>query len=269
MVIDNQPPADLRTDQPHTARVYDYILGGKDNYEADRAAGEAVKTLWPTVTIATRANREFMHRATRYLALRGVTQFLDIGSGIPTRPNLHEVAQTITPEARVVYVDNDPIVLAQAAPLLAGTPDGRTAYIPADVTTPRAILDAPQLHDILDLSQPLALSLIGLLPFIPDDRQAYEMVATLVEALAPGSYLVMSHITPDFDPTAIAAATRLYHDSSLPMRTRSRAEFARFFEGLELLEPGIVSAQRWRRDDDKLSAGSDAQVSVYAGVARK
>ena len=267
MVYDHA--VDLRTDRPYTARVYDYILGGNHNYPADREAGEAVRKLWPAVSVATRANREFMHRATRYLAAHGVTQFLDIGSGIPTRPNLHEVAQEIAPQSRVAYVDNDPIVLAEAAPLLAGTAAGRTAYIPADATAPDTILNSSQLHQTLDLSRPLALSMVGLLPFIPDEQRPYDMVAALVKAVVPGSYLVMSHITADFDPVAIAEVTRVYHDGGLPLRPRSRAEFARFFHGLELLDPGIVPAQRWRRDDSESDAGSDAQVSVYAAVARK
>lgn len=262
-------PVDLHTDQPHTARVYDYFLGGKDNYDADREAGEAVKGQWPGAVVAARVNRDFMHRATRHLARSGITQFLDIGTGIPTAPNLHQVAQEVNPEVRVVYVDNDPLVLSHARALLTGTREGRTEYVQADVRTPEAILDAAALAQTLDLARPVALSLVALLHFVTDADDAHGIVRMLVDAVAPGSYLVLSHVTPDFDPAAIESLTRIYHGAGLPLQPRSRDEFAQFFEGLELLDPGVVPAPRWRPDGIAPPAGRDAEASLYAAVARK
>jgi hypothetical protein len=166
-------------------------------------------------------------------------------------------------------VDNDPIVLAHARALLVSSPLGHTVYIPADVTTPQAILGSPELRDTLDLSRPVALSLVALLHFVPDGLDPYGIVTTLVDALAPGSYLVMSHVTPDFDPESIAALTRVYHESGLPLRARTRAEFARFFDGLELIDPGIESVHRWRSIGVVPPDIWDAQASVYGAVARK
>ena len=264
----DSPSLDLRTDLPHSARMYDYFLGGKDNYAADREAAEQVKQQWPTVVVATRVNREFMRRATRFLARQGVRQFLDIGTGIPTRPNLHEIAQQVDPTARVVYVDNDPIVLTHARALLVSTAQGRTDYIQADARSPQSILDSPQLGEVLDLSQPVALSLIALLHFIPDDQNPHEIIATLADALAPGSYLVLSHVSSDFDPPAIRELTRIYNEQGVPLQARSREEFHQLFQGRELLEPGVVSAHRWKPDDIEPPASLDAQASLYAAVAR-
>ncbi|WP_308162886.1 SAM-dependent methyltransferase [Nocardia alni] len=264
----DSPPLHLRTDLPHSARMYDYFLGGKDNYEADREAAESVKQKWPTVVVATRVNREFMHRVTRFLAQRGVRQFLDIGTGIPTQPNLHEIAQQVDPTARVVYVDNDPIVLTHARALLVSTPQGRTDYIQADARSPQSILDSPRLAQILDLSQPVALSLIALLHFITDDQDPHQIIATLLDALAPGSYLVLSHVSSDFDPPAIRELTRIYNEQGVPLQARSREEFHQLFQGRELLDPGIVPAHRWKPDGVELPASVDAQASLYAAVAR-
>jgi hypothetical protein len=249
--------------------MYDYFLGGKDNYEADREAAELVKRQWPGVVLATRVNREFMHRATRFLARQGVRQFLDVGTGIPTKPNLHEIAQQVQPAARVVYVDNDPIVLAHARALLVGSEDGRTAYLHADARSPRSIVDDPQLRDVLDLSEPVALSLIALLHFVTDDEDPHGIVATLLDALAPGSYLVMTHVSGDFDPPSIAELTRIYNERGVPLQARSRAEFRELFQGCELLEPGIVPVHRWKPEGIEPPASWDARASVYAAVARK
>jgi SAM-dependent methyltransferase len=269
-VINGDGPIELRQDVPHTARMYDYYLGGKDNYEADRAAAEKVLQVWPGVRLAARKNREFMHRAVTYLAgEQGVTQFLDIGTGIPTRPNLHQVAQGVDPHARVVYVDHDPIVLAHARALLVGTPEGRTEYIDADVTEPRAILTAPKLHATLDLSRPVALSLLALLHFVPDSLDAYGIVATLLEPLASGSYLLLSHVTPDFDPAGVARAEEIYRQSGVEAQARTYAEFGKFFEGLELVEPGIVPPHRWRWHGVPASEDMDVAVTAYVAVARK
>ncbi|MFD8590054.1 SAM-dependent methyltransferase [Streptomyces sp. NPDC059637] len=264
-------PVDLRTDRPHSARMYDCYLGGKTNYPADREAVGKVLAANPTVIIAARANRAWMNRVVRYLAEReGVRQFLDIGTGIPTSPNLHEIVQGVAPEARVVYADNDPIVLAHAQALLRSTPEGRTAYLDADVRDPRRILTAPELLRTLDLDRPVALSMAALLHFVPDDQGAQDIVKTLVDALAPGSFLVLSHATGDFAPEEWARTVETYRASGTDAQVRSREEVARFFDGLELLEPGVVMPHQWRLDVDASPLVlQDAEVSGWVGVARK
>lgn len=268
------PERDLGLDRHHSARIYDYFLGGKTNYPPDREVGDKLLAAFPGFRTAARANRAFMHRAARYLAERGVHQFLDVGTGIPTSPNLHEVVQRIAPEARVVYADNDPIVLAHARALLNGTPEGRTAYVEADVTDPRAILDAPQLHDTLDMSRPVALSVVGLFHYITDEQEPYRLVRTLLDALAPGSFLVFTHCTPDFAPEQWKSAIEIYKADGGNAQVRSREEIARFFEGLDLVEPGLEVPHRWHPDEDTsrlVSIGEldDAAVSLWAGVAVK
>ncbi|MET7763989.1 SAM-dependent methyltransferase [Streptomyces sp. NPDC005393] len=270
------PNSPLNQGRPHSARMYDYFLGGKDNYLADRQAAAKVLTLWPGVMIAARTNRAFMQRAIRFLAAeRGIRQFLDIGTGIPTRPNLHEVAQSVAPESRVVYADNDPIVLAHAQHLLSSHPQGRTAYVNANVAEPKTVLTSPELTEVLDLSRPVALSLCALLHFVPDEWDPYGIVGQLVDALAPGSYLVLSHITPDFDPEATQRTVQIYHSGGIQGKIRSRAEVERFFTGLEMVEPGLVVPHRWHIDQDTTDARvrtgdvTDAEVSFWAGVARK
>lgn len=271
---EHEPLSDrIRQDVPHSARMYDYFLGGKDNYAVDRQAAERVLKEFPSMRVAVRANRAFMHRATRALAERGLRQWLDIGTGIPTSPNLHEVAQSVAPEARVVYADNDPSVLAQSRALMTSTPQGRTAYIHADVREPDAILSAPQLARTLDLGQPVALSMVALLHFIPDIEEARGIVGRLLKPLPAGSALVLSHATAELDPEGAPRVQQIYNQVGTTLQLRSSAEFAAFFEGLELLEPGIVTAHRWRPESegaDELVAGAtDAQVSFYAGVGIK
>jgi hypothetical protein len=249
--------------------MYDYMLGGKDNFDVDRAAVAQLEQLLPSVRRAARTNRDFMVRAARFLAQSGIRQFLDIGTGIPTEPNLHQTVQQIAPAARVVYVDNDPVVLAHARALLVGTPQGRTAYLPADVRDPAAILDAPDVRKTLDMTRPVAWSLIALMHFVGNDEDPYGIVATLVDALAPGSYLVMTHITGDFTPDIADRAVRVYRDGGITFQLRSRAEFARFFAGLDVVEPGIEVPHRWRPDGIVPPRSRDAQMVGYAGVARK
>lgn len=270
------PSSPLNQGKPHSARMYDYFLGGKDNYVADRQAAAKVLTMWPGVMIAARTNRAFMHRAVRYLAAeRGIRQFLDIGTGIPTSPNLHEVAQSIAPEARIVYADNDPIVLAHAQTLLSSASQGRTAYVDANVAEPETILSAPELTEVLDLSQPVALSLCALLHFVPDEWDPYGIVQRLLEPLAPGSYLVLSHITPDFDPEATQRTVQIYHSGGIQGKIRTKAEVERFFTGLELVEPGIEVPHRWHPElaapDTGANTGdvTDEEVSFWVGVGRK
>jgi hypothetical protein len=266
------PPIDLRTDLPHPARVYDYLLGGKDNFPADQAAAQQGLQANPNSRIPPRENRAFLRRAVRYLARdAGIRQFLDIGTGIPTSPNVHEVAQSVDPAARIVYVDNDPIVLAHARALLTSTPEGRTDYIDADLRDVDAILSSPSLLQTLDLDQPVALLLIAIMHFVPDSNDPYSIANRLLEALPSGSYLALSHLTGDFDPEAWEGVAAVYRKSGVIMQVRSRPEIVRFFDGLELVEPGVVSLPRWRPDPgaDQADQPSDAAVSVYGGVARK
>jgi hypothetical protein len=269
----DREPVDLRTDVPHPARVYDYLLGGKDNFAADRAAAEQGMKVNPAGRTPPRENRAFLQRAVRYLAKEaGIRQFLDIGTGIPTSPNVHQVAQAVAPEARVVYVDNDPIVLAHARALMAGTAEGKTDYVDADLREIDNFLDSPRLRETLDLSQPVGLLLIAIMHFVPDSEEPYRLATRLLDALPSGSYLALSHLTGDFDPDAWEAVAAIYRKTGVSMRVRSRAEIERFFDGLELVEPGLVVLPRWRPDGsgaDEASQPSDAVVAVYGGVARK
>ena len=262
---------DLQTGQPHPARVYDYLLGGKDNFAADRAAAEAGLRANPNSRIPPRANRAFLGRAVRYLAGEaGISQFLDIGTGIPTSPNVHEIAQGIEPRARIVYVDNDPIVLAQARALLTTGPEGRTAYIDADLRDIDAILGSADLQRTLDLSKPVGLLLIAVMHFIPDEDDPWALAARLLAALPSGSYLALSHLTGDFDPAAWAGVVAVYRRSGVTMKVRPKPDIERFFAGLDLIDPGVVSLPRWRPDPSDVGRPpSDAAVSVYGGVARK
>jgi hypothetical protein len=264
-------PVDLQTDQPHPARVYDYLLGGKDNFAADRAAAEAGLRANPNSRIPPRENRAFLGRAVRYLAGEaGISQFLDIGTGIPTSPNVHEVAQAAEPQARIVYVDNDPIVLTQARALLTTGPQGRTAYIDADLRDIDAILGSPDLQRTLDLSRPVGLLLLAVMHFIPDEDDPWALAARLLAALPSGSYLALSHLTGDFDPAAWAGVVAVYRRSGVTMQVRPKPDVERFFGGLDLIDPGVVSLPQWRPDPSDVGRPpSDAAVSVYGGVARK
>lgn len=265
------PDDEIDTSRPHPARVYDYWLNGQNHYEVDAAAAEEVVRVWPGVVLGARLNREFMHRVTRWLVREaGVRQFLDIGSGIPTEPNLHQVAQALAPETRVLYADNDPVVLQHAQALLSSTPEGRTACVRADFTDPDSILGAPELRETLDLERPVALSLIALLHFITDERGAYELVKRFMDALPPGSYLVLSHATADFDPDLLTRVAEAYQSKVAEGQIRSSCEVSRFFDGLEPVDPGVVVAHRWRPEpQDPHADVTDAEFPVYGGVARK
>ncbi|CAM3682772.1 SAM-dependent methyltransferase [Streptomyces albus] len=262
------------TDQPHSARMYDYFLGGKTNYEVDRKAAAVALGALPNIMVAARQNREFMHRAVRLLAREhGLTQFLDIGTGIPTGPNLHQVAQRERPEARVVYSDNDPIVLTYARALMSSTPEGATDYIEADVRQPHVILEHARRR--LDFTRPVALSLVALLHFVPDEDGPHALVRELLAPLPPGSALVLSHGTADLEPDAEEVA-RIYRERGITLHVRTRAAVERFFDGLRLVEPGIVASCDWRPEyigEDDLPAlpGSvtPEQSCVWAGVALK
>jgi len=261
--------AELRTDVAHSARIYDYLLGGKDNFAADRQAAEAIVAATPNMPVSMRANRNFMARVVHVIAAElGIRQFLDVGTGLPTTPNLHEVAQRVAPESRVVYVDNDPIVLVHARALLTSTPQGRTTYIDADLRHPEAILAAPQLTDTLDLSQPVAVSLIAVLQFVQDDAEAHAIIDRLLEPFPAGSVLALSAVTIDTAPAVARGATAQYRASGIPVRARTLAETTDLFRGLDLVDPGVVLVHRWRPDDEA-AALDDSQVFMYGGVAIK
>ncbi|MGI5128101.1 SAM-dependent methyltransferase [Pseudonocardia sp. CA-107938] len=262
---------DLRTDVPHPARVYDYLLGGKTNYAADRAAAEAGMAANPDSLVPPRTNRAFLRRVVTYLAQEaGIRQFLDIGTGIPTEPNVHQVAQAAAPDARVVYVDNDPIVLAHARALLTSSAEGRTAYVSADLRDPEQILTSPQVRDVLDMERPVALLLIAILHFVGDADDPYGITRRLIDALPSGSYVALSHLTGDFVPEKWAGVEAVYRKQGVTMQVRPKAAIARFLDGLDLVEPGLDVITRWRPEPADIAGGaSDAAVSVYGAVARK
>ncbi|MEV8503853.1 SAM-dependent methyltransferase [Actinoplanes sp. NPDC051475] len=258
----------LDTGRPHPARVYDYLLGGKDNFAADRAAAEQGLTVNPDAATAPLQNRAFLRRAVRFLAAEaGVGQFLDIGTGLPTSPNVHEVAQAADPSARIVYVDNDPIVLTHARALLTSSPQGRTAYVDGDLRDVGEILRAPELAGTLDLGRPVAVLLLAILHFFDDDADPYTIVGRLMDALPSGSYLVVSHITADYNPTSWARFSEIMRRQGITTRLRNQPEVGRFFAGLELAEPGVVPILRWRPEGEEPL--TDAQAALYGGVARK
>jgi hypothetical protein len=256
----------LDTGSVHPARRYNYWLGGKDNFAADRESGDAIVATFPTIRLSVRENRKFLRRTVEYLAREaGIRQFLDVGTGLPTADNTHEVAQRIWPDARIVYVDNDPIVLVHARALLTSAPEGATAYIDADVREPEKILDAPELRDTLDLSEPVGLVMLAVLHFVRDHENPYGVVRTLVEAMPSGSYLVMSHAT--YDLVEPATVERLERISAGQWRSRTRDEVARFFEGLELVEPGVVPIGDWRPEPGT-PRPDPAEIVTYGAVAR-
>ena len=232
----------------HPARVYDYWLGGTNNFAADREAAERVLAATPGLRARVRANRAFLVRVVRYLAAEaGIRQFLDIGTGIPSANNTHEVAQAAAPDSRVVYVDNDPIVLVHARELLASSPQGATQYVEGDLRDPAAILEAAS--RTLDFTRPTALMLLGVLHLIGDSEDPYRIVAGLMDALPPGSYLAISHPASDIHAAAQAEAQKRYNERvATPQTLRNRAEVMRFFDGLDLVPPGVVYVHVWRLD---------------------
>jgi hypothetical protein len=258
------------TSVAHPARRYNYWLGGKDNFAADRESGDAIAAAFPAVRIAAIENRRFLRRAVTFLAGEaGIRQFLDIGTGIPSADNTHQVAQAIAPSSRIVYVDNDPIVLAHARALLTSSPEGATAYLDADLRAPGKILSDPALRRILDLSQPVALMLISILQFIMDSEDPYGIVRELAGALPPGSYLAISHPTYDYmPPETIAKLDATNAARGVVFRPRSREEFARFFPGLEQVPPGIQPVTGWRAEDEEQPRPSAAETAVYGATAR-
>ncbi len=247
--------------------IYDYWLGGKDNFEADRIAGEETIAAWPAIRASARANRAFLARTVRYLAAEaGIRQFLDIGTGLPTASNTHEVAQAVAPECRIVYVDNDPLVLSHARALLASGPEGVTAYLDADLRDTAVILE--KAAETLDFTQPVAIMLLAILHYIPDLGEAQQIVAHLVSGVPPGSYLAISHCASDIDPVAMAEMIRRMNEHLAEGNHvgRTREEVTRFFDGLDLVDPGVQMVTKWRPASEMEASGP---TSLWGGVARK
>jgi O-methyltransferase involved in polyketide biosynthesis len=261
---------EIDTSRPDPARIYDYVLGGKNHFAADREVADRVLAGVPAVRIAARENRAFLGRAVRYLAAeRGIRQFLDIGAGLPAAGNVHEVAQRTAPESRVVYVDRDPMVIAHARALLTSRPEGRAGYVQADLRDPEAILGDPVTRETIDFNQPVALILAAVLHHVQDEDDPGKIVAALVDALPLGSFVVASHATGEHDRAGWAAVERGYRAAGMPAQLRDSDEFARLaFAGLEMVPPGVVPVSEWRPD----SGGprpAPAEVSVYGGAACK
>jgi hypothetical protein len=263
----NNLPPEIDTTVAHAARVYDYWLGGKDNFAADRALGDAMVQAIPTLPAMARANREFLGRAVRYLAAEaGVRQFLDIGTGIPTAGNVHEVAQEVAPDCRVLYVDHDPIVLAHARALMTSTSQGKTEFMLAEFSEPESILENPALASTLEMDKPVALMLVAILMYFHDSDGVYDLVKTLVDALPSGSYVTITHPTADFNPRAVEGAVAAATAAGITLVPRSKAEVERFFAGLELVDPGVVPVLDWHPDEEPANPNA---AWYWSGMARK
>ncbi|MFI7500170.1 SAM-dependent methyltransferase [Streptomyces sp. NPDC049687] len=264
---DGGPVLKIDTSKPHPARMYDYFLGGKDNYEVDQEAAERFIKAAPEVRAAVRANRAFMHRAVRHVVEEGgIRQILDIGTGLPTEPNVHQTARAIAPGTAVAYVDNDPIVSAHSRTLLDDD-DTNTSVVLADLRDPRAVLDHPDVRRVIDFDQPVALLLVAVLHFITEAEEPDAVVATLLDALPTGSYLILSHATVDIHGDGRAEAVKVYNSATASMNPRNRARVLDFFGDLTLLDPGLVLVPHWRPDvpvDPDLPP-----IGFYGGVARK
>ena len=262
------PPVELDTTVSHSARIWNYWLGGKDNYAVDREAGDKVAAMLPSIVAQARADRAFLGRAIRYLAgEEGIRQFLDIGTGLPTADNTHQVAQRVAPESRIVYADNDPLVLAHARALLTSAPEGACDYIDGDLRDPDDIL--AKAARTLDFTQPVGLMLLGILHHLPDADEPYLIVARLVSALAPGSFVAVNHSTSAVHGAAMEEAVAHWNRVGTPSMTlRTPEQITRFFDGLDLLPPGVISCSRWRPDLTP-AGGQPPEVDEFCGVARK
>ncbi|MEU9975350.1 SAM-dependent methyltransferase [Streptomyces sp. NPDC051014] len=263
MTQDGTRPVEIDTSKPHPARIYDYLLGGKDNYEVDRQAGDQLAAVAPEVWISVRANRGFLQRAVRHVIDSGVRQILDVGTGLPTSPNVHEIAQEAEADVRVAYVDNDPIVKAHADALLNRA--GTTSIVLADLRDPKSVVEHPEVRRIIDFDQPVALFLVAILHFIRDAEEPERIVATLRDALPAGSFLVLSHATDDFAERSAAQA--IYNNATASMNLRPRARVEQFFEGFELVEPGLVQVPFWR--PESTPPEGSAQIGFYGAVGVK
>ncbi len=269
MCTDRWAAPDVPLDKPSVARMYDYYLGGFHNFAIDRQAADAIARLHPDVALVMRANRAFLRRAVQFLIAQGIDQFLDIGSGIPTVGNVHEVAQRANPAARVVYVDSDPVAVAHSAAMLRD--NDAAATVQADARRPEQILDDPVVRRMLDFDRPLGVLIVALLHFIPDDAEAYGLVRAVRDAVAPGSYLAIGHGTTDgLPPERYAQMERLYAQTTNPGKMRPRAAIERFFEEMTVVEPGIVHVPLGRPEDaDDLFLDEPARSINFAGVGYK
>jgi len=261
--VDEQQGSKIDTAIPHSARIWNYWLGGRDNFAVDREAGEQIVAIIPGLVTSARADRAFLRRAVEYLAGEaGVRQFLDIGTGLPTADNTHEVAQRIAPGSRVVYVDNDPLVLSHARALLTSSPEGVTDYVDADIHEIGTVLAGAR--RTLDFEQPIAVMMLGILNFVLDDGEAGQIVTELVAAVPSGSYVAITHPTVELGGEMNVPAMEFYNKRARPrIRARDRAQIAAFVDGLDLVEPGLISAPQWHPD------GAAAEVPLWAVVARK
>lgn len=258
----------IDTSMPHPARMYDFYLGGKDNYLADRAAAREVLRAAPEVRAIARENRSFLRRVVRFLVRdAGIRQIIDVGTGIPAAGNVHEVAQEFAADARVVYVDNDPIVNVHANALLTGT--GATSIALADLREPRKILEHRRVRELIDFHQPVAVLLVAILHFITDDENPGRIVAAFRDALPPGGYLALSHITGDFRAEAATTATAVYDHATSTATLRSRDKIAAFFGGFEVVDPGLVQVPLWRPDGEPPGRSTLSKIWIYGGVGCK
>jgi hypothetical protein len=263
-VVANWPGTAIDTRAPHPARIYDWFIGGKDNFPADREVAEAMATALPEIRDMARANRAFLGRSVKYLAEQGVRQFLDIGTGLPAAGNTHEIAQSLAPDSHVVYVDNDPLVIVHGRALLAG--NERTRVFEADLRDPKSILAHPDVKALIDFDQPVAILLVAVLHFILDDDDPTSIVATLRDATVPGSHLVVSHVAEDIKTLQTEAMGDIYRNTS-PGALRTKGQVEAFFDGYELVEPGLVQVPLWRPDGP---VPEDLErYWIYGGVGRK
>jgi SAM-dependent methyltransferase len=261
-------PPEVDAEQANVARVYDALLGGSHNFAVDRDVASALVAIEPSSRDAARANRQFLGRAVKFLVKSGIRQFLDIGSGVPTSGNVHEIAQSAAPDAHVVYVDTDPVAIAHSKSILAG--NERATIVQADLREPDAILSHPDVKRLIDFDRPVALLLVAVLHFITDEERPGDLVRRLADALVPGSYLVISHATLDGRPPQVGEAIeKLYSRTSAPGRPRDHASVEAFFDGFEILEPGLVYLPQWRPEEGDLVFERPEQAWGYAGVGRK
>jgi hypothetical protein len=264
----NWVPEEVPLDRPNVARMWDYFLGGAHNFAVDREAAEQAIKLYPDVRLVAQANRAFLRRAVQFLTASGITQFLDIGSGIPTAGSVHEVAQRAHPDVRVVYVDIDPVAVAHSRAILQDVPTA--SAIQADARQPEELLTHPEVRRMLDWTRPIGVFLLALLHFVPDDAEAMRIVRTLQEAMPSGSYLVITHGTTEQLEEAGAQVEQLYRGATSPIHFRTREQITRFFEGFELVEPGLVYVPLWRPEsEDDLLLDNPHRSNGYAGVGRK
>lgn len=257
-------PASIDIDKPNTARVYDYYLGGACNLEVDRAFADKIIELVPEVRQAALLNRRFLRRAVSELAKQGITQFVDLGSGVPTVGHVHEIARGVAPEARVLYVDAEPVAVAHAEHILADVPG--TGVVQADLRSPDAILHSEQMRKLIDWSQPVAVLMVAVLHFIQDGPELTAALQRYKQKLVPGSALVISHATPDPDPARLGRAAELYRNANTPFVVRDKTEITRFFDGMRILDPGVVWTPLWRPEPGDETDDAE-RAAFYAGVA--